>query len=196
MKIPEETQRIKNRVLMLDLFPKAGVIAELGVFRGVFSERILERCNPKKLYLVDLWSDPTDWILNGELHHITGPQAYEFVRRLELDKRVALVRSYTTQFLTTLADKFLDVAYLDACHTYESVRDELALVFPRMKSGGWIAGHDYCELFPGVIQAVTEFITLRKLKLNVLTDEVPSAVINCPGGPASMAYNSFAIKVP
>lgn len=187
--------RPKHRRDMLELFPVGGIVAELGVFRGTFSERILEKLHPQKMYLVDTWSSPMDWWFEGGVQSVSGNEAYRETLRLERFPSVVIRRQSTIEFLSTLPDNSLDLSYHDADHSYESVRDELALVFPRMKRGGWIAGHDYCELFPGVMRAVDEFIALHGLQLDVLTDEVPGSVINCPGGPTSMAYNSFAFKV-
>lgn len=188
-------QRIPNRREMLKLFPIGGVYAELGVFRGMFSERILETCAPKRLFLVDLWTQAVDWLIDGQLVKFSGEEAYSFTCRLEAWGSVRIRRQKTVDFLIGLPDASLDVAYLDADHSYNAVRDELALVLPRMRKGGWISGHDYCDLFPGVVRAVTEFTKLHGLKLDVLTDESPGGVINCPTGPTEMAYNSFAIKV-
>lgn len=51
----------------------------------------------------------------------------------------------------------LDYVYIDADHHYEAVRRDIAAWLPKIKPGGLIAGHDFCE-YPGfgVIQAVTE----------------------------------------
>lgn len=45
-----------NRQAMLSLLPQNGVVAELGVALGIFSEQILAINQPKKLHLVDVWS--------------------------------------------------------------------------------------------------------------------------------------------
>ena len=188
--------RPANRRVMLDLFPKGGVIAELGVFRGGYSACILDRCQPKRLFLVDLWAARTDWLVDGEVRSVGPEEAYVDACLLESRPGVVIRRQSTIEFLSRQPDQSLDVVYSDADHSYESVRDELALALPRMKPGGWIAGHDYCELFPGVMRAVTEFCKLHKLKIAALTNEKPGMVINCPSGPQAMAYNSYAIKVP
>ena len=46
---------ITDRVKLLELLPKHGIVAEVGVFRGEYSELILKWSNPEKLYLIDLW---------------------------------------------------------------------------------------------------------------------------------------------
>ena len=37
----------------------------------------------------------------------------------------------------------IDYVFLDAAHDYESVRADIAAWWPKIKPGGWFAGHDY-----------------------------------------------------
>lgn len=57
-------------------------------------------------------------------------------------------------------DKFsnreFDFLYIDAEHTYESVKKDLELYTPKVKRGGIIGGHDYTDNWAGVRQAVDE----------------------------------------
>ena len=46
-----------NRLEMLDIIPKGGTVAELGVFAGDFAAEIIARCQPKFFEMVDLWPD-------------------------------------------------------------------------------------------------------------------------------------------
>lgn len=54
------------------------------------------------------------------------------------------------------ADGSLDFVFIDASHRYEDVRADIAAWRSKVKPGAWLAGHDYCPFFPGVLQAVTE----------------------------------------
>jgi SAM-dependent methyltransferase len=49
-----------------------------------------------------------------------------------------------------------DFVFIDADHSYASVRRDVDAWLPKVKPGGIIAGHDHCPDFTGVIQAVTE----------------------------------------
>jgi hypothetical protein len=67
-----------------------------------------------------------------------------------------------------LAIGSFDFIYIDANHSYEEVREDLRLWFPKVKLGGIIGGHDYgFSAFPGVKQAVDEFCAKHRVKLNV-----------------------------
>lgn len=50
-----------------------------------------------------------------------------------------------------------DLIFIDACHTYEAVKADIAAWRQHLAAGGVLAGHDYCvPAFPGVRRAVDE----------------------------------------
>ena len=49
------TLDLTDRNSLIGSLPQGGVIAEIGVANGEFSEIILDRCKPKLLVLVDCW---------------------------------------------------------------------------------------------------------------------------------------------
>jgi predicted O-methyltransferase YrrM len=49
-----------------------------------------------------------------------------------------------------------DFVFIDAEHTYEAVKADIAAWRSRVKKGGILAGHDYEEGWKGVMQAVDE----------------------------------------
>jgi predicted O-methyltransferase YrrM len=51
-------------------------------------------------------------------------------------------------------DQSLDFCYIDAEHKFESVNKDIQLWLPKVKNGGWIAGHDIS--IPGVSAAVVK----------------------------------------
>ena len=69
-------------------------------------------------------------------------------------------------------DEYFDLVYIDADHTYESVKDDIAAWFPKVKPGGWITGHDYVDGYEndpniyGVIPAVNELVVKHDLTLS------------------------------
>jgi hypothetical protein len=40
-------------------------------------------------------------------------------------------------------DESIDVVFIDACHEYQCVKDDIAAWFPKVKRGGYVSGHDY-----------------------------------------------------
>ena len=54
-------------------------------------------------------------------------------------------------------DSSIDVIFIDAGHSYESVMNDLNSWYPKMKTKSIMAGHDYSSTWPGVQKAVNEF---------------------------------------
>jgi len=53
---------------------------------------------------------------------------------------------------------FLDSVFIDAGHEYENASADIQEWMPLIKKGGLICGHDYSTGFPGVMDAVNEFV--------------------------------------
>lgn len=159
------------RADFLEILPKNGVGAELGVFQGKFSVALLERTSPQKLHLIDPWwkaSGETygDWSRfhnNGEL--LPTRQAYQQAQdhvaatangaaaEFHVDDDVAVLKSFS--------DHSLDWAYVDSTHLYEHTVAELEELQRVIKPDGVIAGHDWypdpANRHHGVYKAVMEF---------------------------------------
>src|SRR5262245_9640059 len=169
-------KRVQDRVEILHLLPEKSIGAELGVLDGAFSAQIVETVRPQRLYLVDLFTGTTQLMRRSaagvwEPYHPTGAQAWETVRhRLEaelVNGKVQIVCAEACAWLASLPPAALDWLYLDDDHTYAHVAQELELAVRCVKPGGWILGHDYCDVLPGVPQAVNEFCRKHNLNIDV-----------------------------
>ena len=50
---------LSDRNALIQLVPKNAVWAEVGVYKGDFSQIVLDTCNPSQYYLIDNWKfDP------------------------------------------------------------------------------------------------------------------------------------------
>jgi hypothetical protein len=72
--------------------------------------------------------------------------------------RIAIIRDWSAEAAMQIDDASLDCVFIDAEHTYEGVKRDIAIWLPKVRPGGWIGGHDYDNLprFPGVRRAVDE----------------------------------------
>ena len=50
----------------------------------------------------------------------------------------------------------LDLVFIDAEHTAEAVTQDIHAWWPLLRPGGYLMGHDYCDVFPGLVQAVDQ----------------------------------------
>lgn len=174
---------IENRNILLDLLPKGMKIAELGIFKAEFSKIILEKMSPSELFLVDLFPEEMysgDMNGNNIVLANLDDMYSEIVSQFSSYENVKIIKSYSSDFLNSLDDEYLDAVYIDADHSYEGVTLDLNLSLKKVKKGGIIMGHDYTiSMFPGVVRAVDEFCKNYDLKIDALTkDGCPTYLIS------------------
>jgi len=144
-----------------DRLPLHGVGAEIGVNEAVHAAKLLKRHRQiQKLFLVD------PYIEYHQEPNRAGCERRAHKRMARVDKAV---------FCRCTAEQAnlpkLDFAYIDANHSYESVKEDIRIVWPLIKSNGIMGGHDFDCDFDGVIRAVTEFVVQNKLRLHVGTPD-------------------------
>ncbi len=167
----ENLRALPDRQALLEVLPKQGVVAEIGVNRGDFSESILAVTAPSRLILIDIWASKR---YHGGL--------YDLVRRRFAGQlasgQVEIIRALSFDGIGQCPDQSFDWVYLDTDHTYATTKRELALLAPKMKPDGIIAGHDYIignwndGHRYGVIEAVHEFCRDHQWELVYLTHEM------------------------
>jgi hypothetical protein len=175
----------ETRNELLSLVPKNGVIAELGVFKGDFSKKIYEICQPSKLILIDIWSGEKNYsgdvdgnFPNNTKEYFTGNQLFEMTQEVVKDFscEVHLIRN-STSIMSNFPNDYFDMIYIDADHSYEGVKKDLQLSFSKIKNGGFIMGHDYGQNMEktknvynfGVKKAVDEFCINNKQQVEYQT---------------------------
>jgi predicted O-methyltransferase YrrM len=140
------------------------VMVEIGSFAGISSELFALHC--KELYCVDLW-DPY-W-------EITDKQRIEFAefsfdKMIKNYENVYKVKKSSVEASKNFEDGSLDLVYIDAAHDYDSVRQDILTWLPKIKKGGFIAGHDYrYDSNIGVYEAVND-IFVNDYKINSFPD--------------------------
>ena len=72
--------------------------------------------------------------------------------------KVELIKDYSYNVVDQFEDNSFDFIYIDGAHDYESVKKDIDLYAPKLKTFGILAGHDYEHTWPGVIKAVDEIV--------------------------------------
>lgn len=67
------------------------------------------------------------------------------------------IRGLSLDVVKTYKDTSLDFVFVDGAHEYEDVLEDIKAWHPKMKKGGFFAGHDLRPEFPGVRKAVEEY---------------------------------------
>jgi hypothetical protein len=172
--------KVPTRKDLLEIVPKGGVIAELGVFQGEFADTIFKVCEPSRLYLVDKWSGRcASGDVNGENRIVLSKREVRKIPNLLREKynndNIKVIQSSTWEFLRYYDEYVpLDMVYIDAGHTYECVIADLMLSLKKVRDGGFIMGHDYTITNPktfGVYHAVNDFCKWNNLSIGYLTTD-------------------------
>jgi predicted O-methyltransferase YrrM len=173
------TKLLTNRQELLELMPKNGVVAEIGVAAGDFSERILAATSPAKLHLVDVWASER---YNKELGLSVERKFEEKINQGQIEINLGL----STEAVDSFKENYFDWIYIDTDHSYNTTKEELERYSPKVKPGGIMAGHDFIIgnwtslTRYGVIEAVYEFCVDHDWELIYLTmgiNEFPSFAI-------------------
>lgn len=142
---------------------------EIGISFGSHCKYILENTNIQKLYGIDPYKnygDPTNIQPSDNYFEIFF---HKVKNKLEIyNNRFELIRDFSLKAATRFNNGEIDVAFLDANHTYEEVLKDLEAWWPKIKMGGILCGDDYATRHPGVPRAVNEFFS--KKGINVFLD--------------------------
>lgn len=173
---------LPKRADILPLLPKGGVFAEIGVALGNYSQSIMEVCKPDLFVAIDIFTiHETKMIWNKTTEEVFGGKTHEeyyrdrFKGAIE-SGRMRVMAGDSSKSLAQFENGSIDVAYVDADHTYDFVRNELALLNRKVRQTGWIVLNDYTmgnvtgsgfKRF-GVIQATHEFMIAHNWEMMFL----------------------------
>jgi len=161
---------------LISQLKKNSIIAEIGVWKGDFSQKIVENCKPNKFILVDSWI--FDKTIRGcapqvedkePLNQIYFDQAYNETKlKFKYHSNVSIYKSNSKEASKKFEDNFFDYIYIDAEHSYSAVRQDLEYWFPKLKKNGYIFGDDYHwreeDYSLSVERAYQEFFKINKIK--------------------------------
>tara|TARA_B110000305_G_scaffold224566_1_gene270228 strand:- start:842 stop:1408 length:567 start_codon:yes stop_codon:yes gene_type:complete len=166
MPLPYEFELDDSRLSLLEKIKPGDKCAEIGVFRGDFSEFII-KMEPSALYLVDPWVSIMD--IPARWHAIPQEEIdiikQEVKDKFYTDSRVNVIEKYSIDALYDFADESLDWIYLDANHSYSFAQKDLENWWRKLKPGGFLCGNAYQDddaqiklLDFGIIPAVDTFL--------------------------------------
>jgi len=194
-RLPHETLMLLcpiTRENLLQLLPKGGEVAEIGVALGEFSQVILANAAPRKLHLIDPWAhqDRADYRYDpNNADEVEQARRYQsvlarFAAQI-LSQQVEVHQAYSQDIAASFTPGQFDWIYVDGLHSYDGVSSDLRHYKDKVKPEGLIIGHNYTnhigaqEMNFGVIEAVNDFAAAEGFHLIVLTHEVfPTYVIS------------------
>ena len=155
--------------------PPNAAVAEVGVLLGVLSEYLMRRRADVSVLMIDNWQtaekQPKAYRATGDVHanHTDARRVVDHRKQAEnrarhFPGRAKIMAMPSIEAAARVPDGSLDLVFLDADHSYEGVKADLAAWAPKVKPGGWIGGHDFRNAdpaydFSGVERAVLEWAT-------------------------------------
>lgn len=147
-------------------------VAELGVFIGQVSFKLVQSRPNLMLWMVDKWPsiDETsdEYKATKDFHsHMSKETQDKYMRQAQkairgFEDRAIILRKWTHEAVDNFEDESLDLVFIDADHSYAGVKRDIKDWWPKVKKGGWLCGHDYANNSGpwefGVTQAVDEWV--------------------------------------
>jgi len=81
-----------------------------------------------------------------------------FEERRKGFKNIKILQMTSKEAAKWIDNKSMDFVYIDAVHKIEAVRDDINRWIPKIRTGGYIGGHDFCGFWGEVVDAVLETV--------------------------------------
>jgi hypothetical protein len=164
-----EIKHINPRIQVLQNLEKNSIGAEIGVWKGDFSRRIINIVNPTKLFLIDPWKMSQEKVHENSSFGKNSKNNMDAIY-LQVQNKfkediasgvVNIVRKKSTIALKDFPDNYFDWIYIDGDHSYKGCLADCLAAYDKVKVGGFICGDDY--VFKGwwgdgVIKAFNELV--------------------------------------
>lgn len=150
-------------------------ICELGVDRADNFWLMICHTFPKYALGIDAWSEEVCPYWKQETHDGHWKRAQKIVKaaRKWSGGDINLIKGDHRVLVDDFEDGWFDYVYIDSDHTYEAVKKDIELWWPKVKEGGILAGHDYNTFnkLYGVVTAVNEFVEANNIECFHITRE-------------------------
>lgn len=141
---------------VVNKFETGSHFVEVGVWKGMsacfMAVEIINSGKNIKFDCVDTWDfvESSKEIDKNQFENLFSI----FKKNIEpISEKIGIIKSLSWDGAKNYEDNSLDFVFIDAGHDYESVKKDLTSWFPKIKSGGILAGHDYhydCGVYPAV----------------------------------------------
>jgi predicted O-methyltransferase YrrM len=144
---------------MANKFPSGSIFVEVGVYEGKsFSYLVVEALNAGKEFKMHA----VDSFTFHDEHKNKNILDVFIENMMPVDGKYEILIGQSWEAASAFEDKSLDFVFLDADHRAHNFRKDVLAWLPKIKPGGILAGHDYCDPryydneHPGVAEVVHE----------------------------------------
>lgn len=130
-------------------------LVEIGSYRGESAGIFLDSGKFSHIYCVDPWASCYDV---NDIAGFTNMKLVEkdFDNRHGKDSRITKVKGTIETLIENYPKLQPDVIYIDGCHTYDAVKNDLIISMKNLHPKLAICGHDFSDSFPGCKAAIIE----------------------------------------
>jgi hypothetical protein len=138
--------------------------AEVGVWKGAYSEEFCRAIKGVEWLAIDPWAPYADYREKKNDATLIRQAYEETLTRLALYGDARLVKESSVDAAALIPDGSLDVVYIDGNHEAPFVRQDLETWTPKLRAGGLMSGHDYrvppeSKPFIQVKEAVDQYVS-------------------------------------
>ncbi len=127
-------------------------VIELGSWKGKSTHALLSSGCPS-VTAIDTWKG-SEFEPEAHAEAASGSVLEEFKKNVGHFENLKMIEGNVNDLVDTIADRSVDMVFIDAGHTYEEVRNDIRKW--KNKARICLCGHDYVPGWAGVIQAVDE----------------------------------------
>lgn len=126
--------------------PDDGVFVECGAWLGKSSSYLCDIAKDRiKIFIVDSWKG-SDNELQTTHKLATKVDIYPIFCDNMGNRKFEALKKISIEAAKDFQDESCDVVFIDMNHSHESVKQDIITWLPKVKHGGYLAGHDYYNI--------------------------------------------------
>lgn len=155
---------------LVNSIPDGGTFVECGAWLGKSSAYLCDIANERiNIFIVDSWKGAPSQI-STHYKLVSTKDVFQIFLENMKGRKFTVIKKLSKEAVLDFKDNSCDVVYIDMDHTYEAVCEDIDLWLPKVKFGGYLAGHDYdSRHWPGVVKAVNEKIGIKSFIMDKST---------------------------
>jgi hypothetical protein len=137
---------------LLGLFPLKFRLAEIGCYAGESTAHFAKSDRCQQVIAIDPWQQYDE--PDTKMVHVRMEEVEKLFDQRVMGLRVKKMKCKSLEAVNFFQNRELDAVYIDGSHTYEDVVQDINAWLPKVSV--YVCGHDYSNVFPGVVRAVNE----------------------------------------
>jgi cephalosporin hydroxylase len=156
----------KTYDFLLSKINDGGTFVECGAWLGKSSSYLCDCAKDRiNVFVVDSWLG-SDNEINTSHALAVEKDIYDIFLENMGNRIFKPIRKLSKEAAIDFKDGGCDIVFIDMNHSYESVLEDINIWLPKVKIGGYLAGHDYNIVdWPFVVRAVNENFATKDLTI-------------------------------